>query len=227
MLNGAVSEWLVAFGARDAGVAAPFAPATLKQALDGALELGRGAGCLPEAMRVLADIELRLAALGTRMAIDRRAGTVAGEPAPRVAVVGAVNRVGLVLSGRWVPDLAALAGAEAVLTTSGGRDVAATPGELARAGAGTVVLAIPGALPADALNRYRQVSISESWQPLDGARVVALDGNRFVTVPGPALPRAVELLGAAVHGDAAGVSAAKEEMLALEPARPGNEGRGV
>ena len=218
----AARAWLTEFGAAGAP-AARFAPATLKQALDGALELGRAAGRLSEAIRVLANIELRLGALGTRLGVDRRAGTVAGAQAPRVAILNAVNSVGIVLAGRWAPELATLAGGAAVLTRPGGPDLAASPADLVDAGTDVLVLALTETNLADAAVTYREVSSRETWRVLAGVRVVVLDGIRFINKPGPTLVRSAELMAAGIHGQAAGVTADMDELATFQPTRGGND----
>jgi len=205
-------------GAPAPPVAPVFAPATLKQALDGVLSLARAADRLPDAMRMLAEIEMRIGAVGSAIGRDRRGGTVGGQPAPRVAIATAVSEGEIVLGGRWVPDLAAAAGAEAVLVRAGEDDLSSTPAELARAGPALLVLALPGVHVAGALRTHGVLRASAGWQPLRRTPTVAIDGRRYVVAPGPSIVRAVELLAAAIHGYRPAPAPAPVELAACEPA---------
>jgi iron complex transport system substrate-binding protein len=213
----AATDWLAAMGAAPYAAVPRFAPETLKQVLDQALALGAAAGRLPAAMPLIADVERRLAALVHALEIDRRAGTVAGRPASRVAVVTDVAPEGLVLGGLWVPGLAAAAGLSAAGPSEGSADVLVAPAGLARLAPDAVVFA-PAGLSADAAAAaVRSLRDAEGWCDIDAfraGRLHVIDGTRYVGRPGPEIARSAELLAFVVHGERSGVTAAPDEAAA-------------
>jgi iron complex transport system substrate-binding protein len=193
----AAAAWLAAFGAHDTAPAAlgvAFAPATFKQVLDGALALGRAAGRLPEAMRVLAEGEARLQRVRDRLGLGR--ADREGEGLPRVAVVGRLQP--LVLAGRWVPDLVAHAGGRAVLTAPGQPARPASWDEVIGVDPDVLVLALRGRPAEAAREDLRRLTALPEWSRLRTRRVLAFEGA-LLRSPGPGLVEAVERLAAALH----------------------------
>lgn len=203
----AVAEWLNLFGAESVeGVGEDFAPRTLKEVLAGALGLGNSVGRLGEAMRVLGGGEERLAALAARLGLDRRTGTVGGQPFPAAALVTALGDGTVTLSGRWGPDLLEKAGARPLGPAPGEGDAVWSLDTLTREAPAVVIFAGDEPPPPDVVSRFRV--------RLSSTRLFHLDATR-VNRPGPSLVRTVELLAAAVHGAAAGVRPAPGELVPL------------
>ena len=182
----AAAAWLAAFGVPGADPAAlgvAFAPATYKQVLDGALALGRAAGRLPEAIRVLAEGEARLRRLRDHLGLTRRDREAGG--LPRVAVIERLDP--LTLAGRWVPDLVAHAGGRSVLVASGEPSLVVSAAALADAEVDALVV-----LSSEDSQVLRDVSVG---------RVYAFP-PALLLVPGPNLIAAAEALAAALHPEA-------------------------
>jgi hypothetical protein len=196
----AASAWLAAVGASHDRVG-DYQPRTLKQVLDGALALGAAAGRLEEAMRLVAGIEIRLAELARTLHIDRRSGSVAGVPAPRIAIVSAIDRGDIVLPGGWVPGLAAAAGAAAVGPVEGGPDVRIAASRLSMLAPDVVIVALdrpPAHVPA-----RTHKTILEAGRR--GGAVQTIDGTRFIK-PDPLVARSIELIAYIVHRELSGVT---------------------
>jgi len=90
----------------------------------------------------------------------------------------------LTLAGRWVPDLVAHAGGRPVLVAPGDPARAVSLDALAEAALDALV--VPGKAPADVLHAL-QVEL---------VRILPPD---LLSVPGPGLARAVEVLAAILH----------------------------
>jgi iron complex transport system substrate-binding protein len=196
----AAGAWLAAFGAPTAAPAAlgiAFAPTTYKEVLDGALALGRAAGRLPEAMRVLAEGEARLRRLRDRLGLARP--DRAREGLPRVAVIERHDP--LTLAGRWVPDLVAHAGGRPVLVEPGQPSAAVPMATLAATEPDVLVVAPLGHTKGDVRAALRALERLPGWDRLAavrGGRVFVIEGT-LLYPPGPGLVAAAEQLAAALH----------------------------
>ncbi|HLT47605.1 MAG TPA: hypothetical protein VK002_10285 [Rubricoccaceae bacterium] len=198
----AAAAWLAAFGAPDADPSAlgvPFAPATYKEVLDGALALGRAAGRLPQAMRVLAEGEARLRRLRDRLGITRR--DRGGEGLPRVAVI--VQADPLTLAGRWMPDVVAHAGGRPVLVEAGQPDRAVPWPALAEAD--VLVVAPDGREEVEGQAVLRALAAHPAWRGHAAVRAgrVAVFEGALLHRPGPNLVEAAERLAALLHPEPA------------------------
>lgn len=199
------------------GETVTFEGRTLKEVLGAALRLARAVEVLPAAMAYLAEAERRLGTLHERIGRRRR-----GDPAsrPRVACLTGLGPVRV--GGWWIPDLIDQAGGYDVLGTRGMPPRTVEARTLAAADP-DVVLVVDAALGDEPARR-------REWGPLlrllraHTPRAVAagcvfgLD-SRYVSLPGPALYRGIELIAAAIH-PAAGVITRPQELWPLggEPA---------
>ena len=175
------------------------APATYKDVLDAALDLGRRVGRLPDAMRVVADGEARLRALADRVGGRRQPG------GPRVACVEWVEP--LFAAGHWTPDLVAHAGGTPVMSTPGARSETSSWQAIGDADPDVVVVAACGRSVADSLADLR--ACAPSWRELRAVRegrALVLEGDRLFNRPGPSLVRSAEVLAWAIWGEASGVA---------------------
>jgi iron complex transport system substrate-binding protein len=195
----AAAAWLAAFGADVGAVGVvPFAPATYKEVLDGALALGHAAGRLPEAMRVLADGEARLRRLRDRLGLARWDRGVVALTA--VAVVEAAEP--LRIAGRWVPDLVRHAGGRAVLAEAGAPSRDVPWAALVEADPDVLVVAPREGAEAEAREAVRVLAARPEWpclRAVRAGRVFALDGARLLYRPGPTLVEAAGRLAALLH----------------------------
>ena len=181
-------------------------PRTLKDVLSGVLAAGRAAGTLPEAMRVVGKGEERLAVLAARLGLDRRTGTIAGRPFPAAALITAFDADTVTLAGRWGPDLLEKAGARPLGPAPGEGDAVWSLDTLVREAPAVVIFAGDEPPSSDVVSRFRA--------GLPGVRLFHIDAAR-VNRPGPSLVRTVELLAAAVHGAAAGITPTPGELVPL------------
>lgn len=138
-----------------------------------------------DADRVIADMRSRLATIETR---------VAGLARPRVACLEWLDP--LFNGGHWVPEQVRSAGGLDVLGTAGARsrEIALSDVIAARP---EIVIAMPCGW--DAARAARE---AEALGPIDGARIIGVDGAAYFSRPGPRLVDGVELLASIFHPDA-------------------------
>lgn len=192
----AARDWLSAFGAREVEVVA-FDPQSFKQVLDGALRLGRAAGRMTEAMRVIGEGERRLRVLHARLG-RRRDGSLDGREAPRVAVLEDLDP--LAFAGRWVPDLVEMAGGRPVALGTQRGD----PTWEALRSADPDVFVLAGQSDLSLLSER------PGWPDLAAVRsnrVHVFGDDPSLLHPGPTLYDAVEELAALLHPDLSGPAA--------------------
>lgn len=119
-------------------------------------------------------------------------GSVAGRARPKVLVLEWIDPP--FVAGHWVPELITTAGAEALLAMPGERSTTVS-WERAEASDPDIVLVAPCGFGVSAA--VEQASILVERFPR--AQVWAIDGNAYVTRPGPRLIDAIEALAAAFH----------------------------
>jgi iron complex transport system substrate-binding protein len=158
-------------------------PHSLADVLDSIVVVGQRAGVPERAAALVAGLRERLEAVAMR---------VAGLSRPRVAVVEWVDPP--FTAGHWVPDL---------VTTAGGRPVAARPGApsvpttwagIAAEAPDLVVVAPCGYHLDGAAGQARTVA-----DALAGVPVWAIDADGIVVRPGPRLVNGVEALATVIH----------------------------
>ena len=167
-------------------------PMTLKQVLDAGLRIGRAIGRFEEAMRFVADQEIRLERLRQRL----------GNKRTSVAFVEWME--GLMTAGHWMPDVTAQAGGEAVLAERGARSRYIEWDALRETDPDVLAIA-PCGFSLEATRRDLHYLMDRTgWADLRAVRegrVFLFDGNAYFNRPGPRLYRAIELLAAALHPD--------------------------
>ncbi len=126
--------------------------------------------------------------------IDRVASIarVTGTPKPRVLVLEWIDPP--FVAGHWVPELVSTAGGEVLLGIPGGRSTTVTWAE-AQASKPDVVLVAPCGFDLDAAVAQAQ-SIAHYFS---NAELWAIDGNAYVTRPGPRLVDAIEAIATALY----------------------------
>ena len=199
---------MTAFGAdaaeaEAAARAAPFAPTTFKEVLDGALALGHAAGRLSEAMRVLAEGERRLRCLRDRLGLARR--DRAAEALPTVAVIEGTGP--LVLAGRWIPDLVRHAAGRPVLAEAGAPAHEVPWATFVKSDPDVIVVALREGAEPRADDELQVLANRPGWSRLravrDG-RVFVFDDPGLFYRPGPSLVGAAERLAAVLHPERVG-----------------------
>jgi iron complex transport system substrate-binding protein len=147
--------------------------------------VARACGVESEGERVEAALRARL----------RRAAPAAdGRPRLRVAVIEWLDPP--MLAGHWVPDVVEAAGGEAVGAPAGEPSSYATWDEIAALRADIAVVALCG---FDLERAEREAErCSESLREI-APRLLVLDGNAYLTRPGPRLVDAVEIFAAFIR----------------------------
>lgn len=117
---------------------------------------------------------------------------VTGTSRPRVLVLEWIDPP--FIAGHWVPELVSTAGGEVLLGMPGGRSTTVTWDE-AQASNPDVVLVAPCGFDLDGAVAQAQ-SVAHYFP---NAELWAIDGNAYVTRPGPRLVDAIEAIAAALH----------------------------
>jgi len=108
-------------------------------------------------------------------------------------------------AGHWIPDIVELAGGEPVLANAGGNSQKLEWNAITQADPDAVFVAPCGYnLPA-ARAAIRELDAFPAWRALRAVRegrAFAIDGNAYVSRPGPRLVESAEILARALHGDA-------------------------
>jgi iron complex transport system substrate-binding protein len=171
---------------------ANLAPLRLDDVWADVRRVARAAGIPERGERLVAELGARVAAVAERA---RRAPR-----RPRVLTIEWLDPV--MIGGTWMPELAALAGAEPLVTRPGQR-------------APTLALDALGALDPDVclikpcgftLERtraeaplVRELLAATRWPATAAGRVFIADGNAYFNRPGPRLVESLEILAACVH----------------------------
>lgn len=158
-------------------------PHSLDEVLATIAQVADRTGRTRVATDLLADLRLRLAAVGS---------AVAGRHRPRVCVVEWVDPP--FSAGHWVPDLVRAAGGEPVGAHPGQRSVQTTWSELQAAEPDLVIVA-PCGFHLDGATEQAQLVVSR----FPGVPVWAIDADGLVVRPGPRLVDGVEAIAAILH----------------------------
>jgi len=161
-------------------------PYSLEEVLDSILAVGQRTGAADRAAHLVGELRARLA---------RVAASVAGRPAPRVAVVEWVDPP--FTAGHWIPDLVIAAGGRPVAARPGAPAVQTSWPAVAAAAPDHVVVAPCGYHLAGAIEQAQTVA-----RALPGAKVWAIDADAVVVRPGPRLVDGVEAIASILHPDA-------------------------
>jgi iron complex transport system substrate-binding protein len=162
-------------------------PSSLDEVLDGVLRVGKAAGVEQRAHEVVAGLRERLT--GVQAAVQ-------GLERPRVFALewGDPPFTG----GHWVPEMLAVAGAEAVLACPGTPSVRVTWAQIEAAAPQVVVFMPCGYGLQAAVEEARRTLLARP--ELAGVEaIVAVDASAFFSRPGPRLVDGVELLAAVLH----------------------------
>jgi iron complex transport system substrate-binding protein len=167
-------------------------PTTLTGVFDSLLTVGRAAGIVERAERVVGELRARAGAIAERSArLERR---------PRVLLLEWLDPP--FSCGHWSPELVALAGGDEVIGRPGERSRTLTWPEVAAARPEVVALACCGFTVERTLEDLPTVRGVPEWRALPAVRdgqVFVVDGSAYFSRPGPRLVGSLEILAHALH----------------------------
>jgi iron complex transport system substrate-binding protein len=165
-------------------------PASLQDVFDTIRFLGDVTGYAEQAARVVAELEARVRALRmTRGAL----GMTRGER--RTLVLEWTDPP--MSAGHWIPELIGLAGGEPILANPGGNSQRLDWSAIAEADPDAVVVAPCGFKLEQTKGAIAELENVPEWRALRARRerrVLALDGNAYLSRPGPRLVDATEIV---------------------------------
>jgi iron complex transport system substrate-binding protein len=162
-------------------------PASLQDVLANITQLGEITGHATEARNLVARLESRITAL--------RARTAGTTNRPRTLVLEWTDPP--MSAGHWIPELAELAGGIAVLANPGAPSQRLEWSAIAQAQPEAIIVAPCGFDLARTRCAIEELDAIEAWRSLAARRarrVLALDGNAYLSRPGPRLVDAAEII---------------------------------
>ncbi len=162
-------------------------PSSLRDVFDTILLLGRMTDREAKAREVVASLEVRVVALRTARNVD--------VPRPRTLVLEWTDPP--MSAGHWIPELIELAGGEPVLANPGADSRRLEWDAIAAADPDAVIVAPCGFDLAKTRAAIAELDLTPQWRSLRAnrsGRVLALDGNAYLSRPGPRLVEAAEIL---------------------------------
>ena len=162
-------------------------PASLQDVFANIATLGEITGHSTEAGNLVARLESRVAAL--------RARTAGTAKRTRTLVLEWTDPP--MSAGHWIPELVELAGGVPVLANPGANSQRLEWDAIARAGPDAIIVAPCGFDLAKTHRAIEELEAIETWRSLAArraGRVLALDGNAYLSRPGPRLVDAAEII---------------------------------
>jgi iron complex transport system substrate-binding protein len=162
-------------------------PSSLRDVFETILLLGRVTNREANARDVVASLEERVAALRDARSVD--------VPRPRTLVLEWTDPP--MSAGHWIPELIELAGGEPVLANPGMDSKRLEWDAVAAADPDAVIVAPCGFDLAKTEAAIAELDTIPHWRSLRAnrsGRVLALDGNAYLSRPGPRLVEATELI---------------------------------
>lgn len=161
-------------------------PTRLAEVFQAIMQVGEAAGCDATAQDVVASLQARVESVRRR---------VPGGPRPRTVVLEWLDP--LFTSGHWTPELVHIAGGDEVVAVPGARSRTMTLDELVSAAPELLVIACCGfdvdRTLQDLPSFLARPGVSELPAVRSGA-VHVMDGNAYLSRPGPRLVESLELL---------------------------------
>jgi iron complex transport system substrate-binding protein len=161
-------------------------PSSLAEVLDDVTQLGEAAGIPETATRVRAELEARLEAVATAVALAER---------PRVVALEWLDPP--FVGGHWIPEMIAIAGGEDVAGPSGAKSPEIPWDRLTALDPDFVIV-----MPCGWYVEESRAQALEHWariEALGAKRVFAVDAASTYSRPGPRLIDGVELLAHILH----------------------------
>jgi iron complex transport system substrate-binding protein len=162
-------------------------PASLQDVFANIATLGEMTGHAKGARSLLAELESRVAALRVR--------TAGRAQRPRTLVLEWTDPP--MSAGHWIPELVELAGGVPVLANPGANSQRLEWAAIAQAGPEAMIVAPCGFDLAKTRRAVAELDAVETWRSLAAqraGRVLALDGNAYLSRPGPRLVDAAEIV---------------------------------
>lgn len=162
-------------------------PSSLRDVFDTILLLGRMTGREAKAREVVVSLEARVAALAAAQKL--------GERRPRTLVLEWSDPP--MSAGHWIPELIELAGGEPVLANPGVDSKRLEWDAIAAADPDAVIVAPCGFDLPKTKSAIAALHATPQWRSLRAnrsGRVLALDGNAYLSRPGPRLVEASEII---------------------------------
>lgn len=162
-------------------------PTCVRDVLANIEQLGEITSHLTEARSLVAELDSRIMAL--------RARTASPEKRPRTLVLEWTDPP--MTAGHWIPELVELAGGTPILANPGANSRRLEWSAIAQAEPEAVVVAPCGFDLAKTHRAIEELEAVETWRSLAArraGRVLALDGNAYLSRPGPRLVDAAEII---------------------------------
>lgn len=162
-------------------------PACVQDVLANITQLGEITGHSAEARDLVAQLDSRITALRTR--------TAARAERPRTLVLEWTDPP--MSAGHWIPELVELAGGIPVLANPGANSRRLDWAAIAAAGPEAVIVAPCGFDLVKTRRAIDELGAVDTWRSLVGqlaGRVLGLDGNAYLSRPGPRLVDAAEII---------------------------------
>jgi len=170
-------------------------PTSVQDVFANITQLGEITGHEPQARDLVAGLETRITAL--------RSMTAGAAKRPRTLVLEWTDPP--MSAGHWIPELVELAGGIPVLANPGENSQRLEWGAIAQAEPEAVIVAPCGFDLAKTRRAIEELEAIEVWRSLAArrtGRVLALDGNAYLSRPGPRLVDAAEIVERWYTGDA-------------------------
>ncbi|MBP6013592.1 MAG: cobalamin-binding protein [Alphaproteobacteria bacterium] len=180
-LQGALNEWS---GSKPQLLS--LAPDALADVWDDIRRVSAALSATPTGERVISELEARLHALRTKIALGAK---------PTVAAIEWTEP--LMAAGNWIPELIEAAGGRPLFAAAGQHSPWLAWETLAEADPDVVVLMPCGYRIADTLAELKSLNDHPAWQSLTAVRedrVFVTDGHHFFNRPGPRLVESAEIL---------------------------------
>jgi iron complex transport system substrate-binding protein len=162
-------------------------PTSVQDVFSNIMQLGEITGHSTEARNLVAGLEQRLAAL--------RARGAGAAKRPRTLVLEWTDPP--MSAGHWIPELVELAGGIPVLANPGANSQRLEWSAIAQADPQAAIVAPCGFDLAKTRRAIEELEAVETWRSLAArraGRVLALDGNAYLSRPGPRLVDAAEIM---------------------------------
>ena len=169
-------------------------PASLEDVFGTIETVAQICGVPERATTVLAQLRSRVAALRV---------TTSTLPRPRTLLLEWPDPP--MNAGHWIPDIIELAGGEPVLANAGGNSQKLEWNTIAEADPDVVLVAPCGYNLMTTRAAIQELDANPEWRTLRAVRekrLFAVDGNAYVSRPGPRLVESAEIFARALHGDA-------------------------
>ncbi len=132
-------------------------------------------------------------------------------------------------AGHWIPDIIELAGGDPVLASAGRNSQRLEWNAITEADPDVVLVAPCGYNLETAKAAIRELDAYPAWRTLRAVRekrLFAIDGNAYVSRPGPRLVESAELLARALHGATivSGLSGMQSRAFSRRGAAPNGDG---